>query len=122
VPDPEASINALRAAVMMQGRLPEITFPQGGAFSIGIGLHYGDVLHGNLGSERIMQYTVIGDTVNTAARLCDKCKPGMILVSDKFIESLGREVPLRELEPMQFKGKSEPMKVYEYAGTLEDLK
>lgn len=122
VPDAEASINALRAAVMMQGRLPEITFPQGGAFAIGIGLHYGDVLHGNLGSEKIMQYTVIGDTVNTAARLCDKCKAGKILMSDKFVESLGREVPLTELEPMQFKGKSEPMKVFEFAGTLDDLK
>lgn len=122
VPDPEASLNALRAAVMMQGRLPEITFPQGGAFSIGIGLHYGPVLHGNLGSEKIMQYTVIGDTVNTAARLCDKCAPGKILMSDKFVESLGRQVPLNELEPIQFKGKSEPMKVYEFAGTLEDLK
>lgn len=121
VPDPEASLNALRAAVQMQHRLPEITFPQGGAFSIGIGLHYGDVLHGNLGSEKIMQYTVIGDTVNTAARICGKCGPGMILMSLKFIESLGRTVPVRELEPMQFKGKSEPMRVFEYAGTLEDL-
>lgn len=121
VPDEEASLNALRAAVQMQARLPEITFPQGGAFSIGIGLHYGDVLHGNLGSERIMQYTVIGDTVNTAARLCDKCAPGRILMSQKFIESLGREVPLKPLDPMQFKGKSEPMKVYEYEGTYDDL-
>lgn len=119
VPDPEASVNALRAAVKMQRRLPDIHFSMGKPFQIGIGLHYGEVLHGNLGSEKIMQYTVIGDTVNTAARLCDRAAPGKILMSKAFMDSLGRAIPTVELEPMQFKGKSEPMRVFEFCSPQE---
>lgn len=118
VPDPQASINALKAAVLMIKRLPEIKFPGSNEtpFQIGIGLHYGEVLHGNLGSEKIMQYTVIGDTVNTAARLCDRAARGEILMTKAFLDSLGREVPVTELEPMHFKGKAEPMRVFRFAG------
>jgi len=120
VPDEHCSLNALRAAALMQERLKLLTFKEG-EFRIGIGLHWGEILHGNLGSEKIMQYTVIGDTVNTAARLCDKCAPDKILMSLAFMESLGRDVAINELDPMQFKGKSEPMRVFEYDGTAEDL-
>lgn len=120
VPDARCCVSALRAAALMQEQLKEMTFKHG-EFKIGIGLHWGEILHGNLGSERIMQYTVIGDTVNTAARLCDKCAPGKILMSLAFIDQLGLDVALTELDPMQFKGKSGPMRVFEFDGTSEDL-
>lgn len=120
VPDERCCLSALRAAALMQEQLKEMTFEHG-EFEIGIGLHWGEILHGNLGSERIMQYTVIGDTVNTAARLCDNCAPGKILLSLAFIDNLGLEVALTELDPMLFKGKSEPMRVFEYDGTSDDL-
>lgn len=120
VPDPEACLNALRCAAGMQKRLKEMTL-DGPAIGIGIGLHYGDVIHGNVGSERIMQYTVIGDTVNTASRFCSQAPAGKIRMSRQFVENIGREVPMIELEPVKLKGKAEPMQIYEFAGELEDL-
>lgn len=84
----------------------------GKTISYGIGVNFGEAVVGNIGCEFRMDYTAIGDTVNTAARLESRAKAGEILIS----EAVYREVEARiEAEPvgeMELKGKSKPVQVY----------
>jgi adenylate cyclase len=79
---------------------------------IGIGLNFGEAFAGNIGSERRLEYTVIGDTVNTASRLCGAAGPGEILVSEEFKGALKTPPRMKPMPPMELKNKSQPVKVY----------
>ncbi|HEY5220009.1 MAG TPA: adenylate/guanylate cyclase domain-containing protein [Gemmatimonadaceae bacterium] len=79
---------------------------------IGIGLNYGEVFAGNIGSEKRLEFTVIGDTVNTANRLCGVAGPGEILISDSMRDVLSNPPKLESCPPMELKGKSQPVPVY----------
>jgi adenylate cyclase len=79
---------------------------------IGIGLNFGEAFAGNIGSERRLEFTVIGDTVNTAKRLCDAAPPDAILISDEMRRVLTSPPRLAECPPMELKGKSQPVPVY----------
>ena len=81
----------------------------------GIGLSFGEVFAGNIGSEKRLEFTVIGDTVNIANRLCSAAGPGEILVSDEFRRALKNPPPLEICPPMELKNKSQPVTVYRVA-------
>lgn len=97
------ALETLNADWRAQGR-PEL--------EIGIGLNYGDAFAGNIGSERRLEYTVIGDTVNTASRLCSAANGGEILISDDMRRALTLPPALDECLPMTLKGKSQPVPVF----------
>lgn len=77
----------------------------------GIGLHYGPLVEGVLGSSEVKAFDVIGDTVNTAKRICDKASGGEILMSQAFMEQAGVQ-SAGERREIQAKGKDEPVVVY----------
>ncbi|NQU42296.1 GAF domain-containing protein [bacterium] len=112
IPSPEDAWNAARCACEMVRRLEDRQFDIGPVFT-GLGLHHGKVVHGDIGSEKVMQFTCIGDTVNTASRLCSIAKPHQIVISAHLKDFLGDRVDTTFLGPVELKGKSKPIETYE---------
>lgn len=84
--------------------------------SYGIGVNCGDAVVGNIGSDFRMDYTAIGDTVNTAARLEANAKAGQILISEFVYESLKDRLEVTEVGVIPLKGKSQGIMVYQVDG------
>ena len=107
---------ATRAAVAMQRRLLRLNAEwqrQGRpALAAGIGVNVGDVFAGNIGSDRRLEYTVIGDAVNIASRLCAEAEPGEILIAEPLHIALASPPPVTALAPLVLKGKALPVPVY----------
>ena len=82
----------------------------------GIGVNCGEAVVGNIGCEFRMDYTAIGDTVNTAARLESRAKAGEILISDAVYRQLQGRIEVEEVGEMELKGKSKSVMVYRVTG------
>jgi adenylate cyclase len=80
--------------------------------SAGIGINRGIVVSGNIGSRDMMDYTVIGDTVNLGARLCSAAGPGEILVSSTVWKETQKHYSYEKLDPIKVKGKKNKVGVY----------
>ena len=82
---------------------------------LGIGINEGVAVAGNVGSPAYMSYTLIGDTVNTAARITQRARAGEMLFSEQVMRSIrqaGIELNAIELPAMELKGKSEQLKIF----------
>ena len=81
--------------------------------AVGIGIHSGALISGYVGSSKSLSYTVIGDTVNTSARLCGIAAGGQILVSEATAIQLDGRFALQALPDAALKGKEKPTKIFE---------
>jgi adenylate cyclase len=106
---------ACKAAVAIRDRMREAREEYDG-LSVGIGIAFGDVIQGMIGSIRRADFTVIGDTVNTASRLCSTAKADQIIVSRAVKERAGDGFAFEGPFRARLKGKAEPEIVYMLKG------
>ncbi|HEV8343659.1 MAG TPA: adenylate/guanylate cyclase domain-containing protein [Candidatus Binatia bacterium] len=113
--------NAVRCALAMQERLKDITFEKFPDLRLrmGIGINTGIVIVGNIGSERRMDYTVIGNEVNIAQRFESNAGPGQILITGSTYEHVKGAVQVRELGLLRVMGKQEGVMAYDVLSWLE---
>jgi adenylate cyclase len=118
--DDDAALQSVRCGLEMQVALRSLnrTREKRGdrPIGIGIGINVGDVTWGPIGSHETMDYTVIGDEVNVAARLCGMAPAGDVIISRPVFEAVGDTIRVQELEPAILKGKPEPVPVYKVIG------
>jgi adenylate cyclase len=105
----QCALDQLTALDKMNAKWKEQGRP---TLGIGIGINYGEVFAGNIGSDKRLEYTVIGDAVNTASRLCSSAGPNQILLSEPFYKALTRPPEVEALQPIQVKGKARRVAVY----------
>ena len=92
----------------------------GRSVSFGIGVHCGDAVVGNIGCEHRMDFTAIGDTVNTAARLESNAARGQILISKEVYEHVKDRVDAKEIGAIPLKGKSQEVFVYQLSEIITE--
>lgn len=121
VTHPDDPTRAIKAALDILNALEDFNFnriSRGGApIEIGVGINTGDVVAGYIGSNRTMSYSVIGDTVNTASRLCSAARPGEILISEYTRHIVQNQFKMKAIEPIWAKGKRHAIKAYRVIGT-----
>jgi class 3 adenylate cyclase/CheY-like chemotaxis protein len=105
----DAALALLRAAKEMHER-------RGDGLSYSVGVNVGEAVVGYIGTERAMNYTAIGDTVNLAKRLQEYGSPGQVLVEEAVIKRLGNLAQYRPLGELKVKGRKQPAFAYELMG------
>jgi adenylate cyclase len=113
---PHAPLKAVQCALDMLRVLKEFNrtrIAEGqNEIKIGIGINTGTVVTGAIGSSRALQYTAIGDAVNTASRLCSVAKAGEVILSEETFRLVQDQVEVVPLPPVRVKGKSDELRIF----------
>lgn len=112
---PDHAERAVRTALRMQEKIKELQDIFGGSLKVGIGINTGEMVVGNMGSKSRWDYTVIGDSVNLAARLESLTKEykADIIISEYTYQQVKDKVEVKYLGRVKVKGKEEEVEIYE---------
>lgn len=121
-----SAVKACIAALEMQTALKQFNTERAKSgkdpLYAGIGINTGEAVAGNIGSEKKMEYTVIGDNVNLAQRIEVKTGRGQVLISESTHDEVNKYVYATPLPPERVKGKSEPVQLYQIHGLRENAR
>ena len=124
IPQEDYVMNACKAALDMaegsKALSQELLEKFGRTVSFGVGVHCGSAVVGNIGSEMRMDFTAIGDTVNTSARLEANAPAGKIYISREVVDRLGDRIRVTSLgDGITLKGKAQKLEIFLLDGIAE---
>ncbi len=118
IPQKDHTLRAVRAAIALKSSVEALhqELPEEMHLSFGIGIHAGEALLGLVGTQQRVEYTAIGDCVNTAKRLQENAAAGQILISRQTAKSILKSIEVVDVAPVVAEGKANPIEVYEVVG------
>jgi PAS domain S-box-containing protein len=118
LPQPDHTLRAVRAALELRDAVKKLhcEMPPDAHLSFGVGIHYGEAVLGWIGTEKRLEFTAIGDSVNTAKRIQENAAKNQILISKQAYERVKDLVDAKPYAPLHVKGKSDVVEVYELLG------
>lgn len=118
LPQPDHAFRAVSSALAAQEQagLYQQTLPPELRLNFRIGIHSGDAIVGNVGTAQLRNFTAIGDTINTAARLEKSGKGAQVLISEATYALVRDQITARSLGMHVLKGREQPIEVYEVLG------
>jgi PAS domain S-box-containing protein len=118
VPQADHSLRAIKTALALRAAIGKLhsELPPEAHLSFGVGIHYGEAVLGWIGTEKRLEFTAIGDSINTAKRIQENSAKNQILLSRAAYERVKHEVNARRCTALSVKGKAQPLDVYEVVG------
>ena len=118
LPQPDHTLRAVKTALAIREAIEKLhqELPKKDHLDFGVGIHYGEALLGWIGTEKQLEYTAIGDSVNTTKRIQENASKNQILISKNAYERVKNQVNAKPYAPLTVKGKTQPIEVYEVMG------
>ncbi len=118
LPQPDHTLRAVRTALAIRDSIDRLhrELPKEAHLDFGVGIHCGEAVLGWIGTEKRLEYTAIGDCVNTTKRIQENSGKDQILLSREAYERVKKEVNAKPYAPLTVKGKTQPIDVYEVLG------
>jgi class 3 adenylate cyclase len=110
------TLQAVRCALRLQEERQKLNQTSRHQLQVGIGVATGKVVAGCMGSTERLNYTVVGERVNLASRLCDEAGPGEVFVDQSTLDALGDLITVAPVAPTTLKGFPAPVQVYKLCG------
>jgi adenylate cyclase len=118
LPQPDHTLRAVKSALTLRGTIANLhaEMPIETHLDFGVGIHYGEAILGWIGTEKRLEFTSLGDSVNTTKRIQENSAKNQILISREAYERVKNEIDAKPFAPLTVKGKTQPLEVYEVLG------
>ena len=118
LPQPDHTLRAVKTALAIREAVEKLhkELPEKAHLDFGVGIHYGEAVLGWIGTEKRLEYTTIGDSINTTKRIQENSSKNQILMSKDAYERVKNQINAKPYAPLTVKGKTQPIEVYEGMG------
>jgi PAS domain S-box-containing protein len=115
---PDHTLRAVKSALAIRDAIAKLhsELPKEAHLDFGVGIHYGEAVLGWIGTEKRLEFTSLGDSVNTTKRIQENAAKNQILISKEAYERVKDEVEARPFAPLTVKGKTQPLDVFDVVG------